>query len=98
MLTTEQYDEIKNKQYTSKKKSLDNLLASGGIPNIKAFNKVIKDLKNRINIVENGSAFAQDLEEVTKAEVALANLSGELMAFEETLKEIKRKIKEHSNL
>lgn len=95
MLTSKEYDAVKEDRYKEMKEALDNILKEHkGIPNIKGFEKAIRDTKKKIKAIENGSCFAKDDEEVRQAEIAMAKRSGELQAYEETLSYINKRIKE----
>ena len=94
MLTNKEYDAAKENRYKEMKEALDNLLKEyKGIPNIKGFEKIIRETKKKIKAIENGSCFAKDDEEVRQAEIAMARRSGELQAYEEILASIKKRIK-----
>lgn len=86
-------EETKQKAYESIKGKLDAAFANGGIPNIKAFKATLEDIKKRIKIVEKHSAFAQDLDEVQKAELAIARLRGQQEAWQERLDWINERMK-----
>lgn len=86
-------EETKSAAYMSIKNQLDEAFAKGGIPNIKAIKKVIADLKKRIKAVEFGSAFASSMDELHKAELAVARLSGQKQAYQERLDWINERIK-----
>lgn len=95
MLTSKEYDAVKENRYNEMKEALDKVLNEHkGIPNIKGFEKAIRETKKKIKAIENGSCFAKDDEEVRQAEIAMAIRSGELQAYEETLASIKKRIKE----
>lgn len=94
MLTSKEYDAAKENRYKEMKEALDNLLkVYKGIPNIKGFEKIIRETKKKIKTIENGFCFAKDDEEVRQAEIAMARNRGELQAYEETLASIKKCIK-----
>lgn len=94
MLTSKEYDAVKDNRYKEMKEALDELLkVYKGIPNLKGFEKIIRETKKKIKAIENGSCFAKDDEEVRQAEIATARRSGELQAYEETLASIKKRIK-----
>lgn len=86
-------EETKHKAYTSIKGQLDSAFAKGGIPNIKAFKKALENIKKRIKTIELNCVFAKDLEEVQKAELAIAHLRGEQEAWQERLDWINDRIK-----
>lgn len=95
MLTSKEYDVVKENRYNEMKEALDKVLKEHkGIPNIKGFEKAIRETKKKIKAIENGSCFAKDDEEVRQSEIAMAIRSGELQAYEETLASIKKRIKE----
>ena len=87
-------EEMKQKAYNSIKGQLDTLFEKGGIPNIKGFKKVIADLQRRIRLIESQAVFANSLEEVDKANLAIANLQGQCQAYKERLTWVNNKIKE----
>lgn len=86
-------EETKSAAYNSIKNQLEAGLANGCILSIKGLKKVIADLKKRIKAVEFGSAFASSMEELHKAELAIANLSGQKQAYQEKLDWVNEKIK-----
>lgn len=93
MKTTE---ETRKTAYQSIKSQLDSIFSKGGIPNVKAFQKIIRDLKKRIKLLESGTEFfACSLEDVEKAEVRIATLSGQLEAYQERYNWIQAKLKEN---
>lgn len=93
-MTTE---EIRLKAYNTIKQQLDAAFSQGGIPNIKQFRKTIKDLKRRIGILIDGTElFARSEEDVEKAARGVANLSGQLEAYQERYDWIMRKLKENA--
>lgn len=95
MLSGKEYDAVKENRYKEMKEAFDKVLKGyKGIPNIKGFQKAIRDTKEKIKALENGLCFAKDDVEVRQAEVAMARRSGELQAYEETLASIKKRIKE----
>lgn len=95
MLSSKEYDAVKENRYKEMMEAFDKVLKEHkGIPNVKGFEKAIRDTKKKIKAIENGSCFAKDDEEVRQAEVAMARRSGELQAYEETLASIKKRIKE----
>lgn len=84
----------KQTEYQSTKKTLDETFAKGGIPNIKQFKKIIADLKKRIRLLESGTAFfATCHEDVAKAAIQTARLSGQLEAYQERYKWIQERLK-----
>ena len=90
-------EEIKQTAYQSIKSQLDEVFSKGGIPNIKAFKKIIADLKKRIKLLESGTEFfATSMEDVEKAEFQIARLTGQLDAYKERYDFIQRKLKENS--
>ena len=87
--------ETKQSAYQSIKEQLDKLFQSGGIPNISAFQKTIRDLRKRIKLLEAGTPFFAISEaEVQKASLAIANLSGQLQAYQERYDWIRAKLRE----
>ncbi|MBQ8969176.1 MAG: hypothetical protein IJ064_05545 [Bacteroidaceae bacterium] len=89
-------EETRQSAYQNIKANLDNLFSKGGIPNIKGFQKTIRDLKKRINLLETGTQFfATSLEDVAKAELAVARLNGQLQAYQERYNWIQAKLKEN---
>jgi hypothetical protein len=88
-------EEIKASAYKSIKEQLDSLFAKGGIPNLRAFQKIIRDLRKRIKLLDGGTAFfARSLEDVEKAQLQSARLSGQLQAYKERYDWIRAKLKE----
>ena len=95
MLTSKEYDAVKENRYNEMTESLNKVLKEHkGIPNINSFEKAIRETKKKIKAIENGSCFAKDDEEVRQAEIAMAIRSGELQAYVETLASIKKRINE----
>ena len=89
-------DEIRLSAYKTIKEKLDMLFASGGIPNISGFQKTIRDLRKRIKLIDSGTQFfANNLDDVEKAQLQTARLSGQLQAYEEKYDRIKSKLKEN---
>ena len=87
-------DTEKQTAYQSTKKTLDDTFANGGIPNINHFKKIIADIKKRIRLLESGTAFfATCHEDVTKAAIQTARLSGQLEAYQERYKWIQGMLK-----
>ena len=88
-------EETKQKAYSRIKDELDRQLASGMLINIKGLKKVIAFLKKRIKLLESGTMFfARSVEDVEKANLAIASLSGELQAYQERYSWIQNKLKE----
>lgn len=86
-------EEVKQKAYTNLKDRLDAVFVRGAIPNIKAIKKKLVSVNKRINTIEAGSAFARSLEEVNKAELAIARLSGEREAWQERIDWINERLR-----
>lgn len=92
-MTTE---EMKQSSYQCIKDELEKAFASGAMPNVKGFKKVIASLKKRMKLVESGTSFfARSQEDVTRAELAVARLSGQLQAYQEKLNMITEKLKQN---
>ena len=90
-------EETRKSAYESIKQQLDRVFSKGGIPNLNGFRKILRDLRKRIKTIENGALmFAQSLDEVRKAELAIANLQGQLDAYKERFDWIVKKIKQNS--
>ena len=88
-------EEVKKSAYRRVKEELDKQFASGMIPCIKGFKKAIAVYKKRIKILESGTMFfARGLDDVDKASLAIAKLSGELQAYQERCSWIQNKMKE----
>lgn len=95
MLSGKEYDAVKENRYKEMKEAFDKVLKEyKGIPNIKGFQKAIRDTKNKIKALENGLCFAKDDEEVRQAEVAMARRCGELQVYTEIRSMVKKRIKE----
>ena len=87
-------NETKETAYQSIKAQLDATFAKGGIPNIKAFKKIIADLKKRIKLLETGTEFfATSMADVEKAQFQIARLSGQLQAYQERYNWIQEQLK-----
>ena len=65
----------------------------GSIPNIKAIEKEIRDLRKRAKAIEDGMATAAG-ETIPQAFDALANLTGKRRAYEQFLSDIRKKMAE----
>ena len=84
-------DETKASAYQNIKEQLDNLFAKGGIPSIKGFQKVIRDLRKRIKLLEAGCPFFATSEaDVEKTNLAIARLSGQLQAYKERYDKVRQ--------
>ena len=95
MLSGKEYDAVKENRYKEMKEAFDKVLKEyKGIPNIKGFQKAIRDTKEKIKALENGLCFAKDDEEVRQAEVAMARRCGELQVYTEIRSMVKKRIKE----
>ena len=93
-MTTE---ETKQSAYQRIKEQLDKLFVPGSIPNVKAFKKIIADLRKRIKLLEAGTPFfASGMEDVSKAQSAIARLSGELQAYQERYAMIQERLKSNA--
>ena len=87
-------EQMKQSAYTAIKEQLDKAFEKGGIPNIKAFKKIMSDLRKRINLLESGTPFfARSLEDVESAELQIARLSGQLQAYKERMDWINERMK-----
>ena len=87
-------EQLKQSAYTAIKEQLDMAFEKGGIPNIKAFKKIMADLKKRIKLLESGASFfVQNMEDVNKVSLQIARLSGQLQAYQERYDWIKAKMK-----
>lgn len=64
---------------------------SGSIPNIKAIEKQIRDLRKRIKTIEDGMATAGE-DTIGKAFAALADLNGRKKAYEQFLVDLRKKM------
>lgn len=91
-MTTEEYNDIQQKEYTLHKESFGQKLAEGFLPNVAGIKKEISSLKRRIKRVVDGSCFARNLEEVEKTELVLARLKGRLKAYQEIMTDVNNKI------
>ena len=90
-------EEVKKSAYRRVKEELDKQFASGMIPCIKGFKKVIAEYRKRIKILRScATFFVVSLEDVDRLSLAIAKLSGELNAYQERYIEIQQKIKENS--
>ena len=87
-------EQMKQSAYTAIKEQLDKAFEKGGIPNIKAFKKIMSDLRKRIKLLESGtSVFARNMEDVEKAQLQIARLSGQLQAYQERMNWIDERMK-----
>lgn len=80
-------DKAKNTMLTALNKQVDN----GGIPNVRAIEKQIRDLRKRAKAIENGMAIA-DESTLAKANAALADLTGRRKAYEQFLEDVRKRI------
>lgn len=89
------YDYDREDDVTSKVLAeLRDVLAKGnGIPNIKAIESQIRDLKKRVKVVEDGLSIASG-DTVVKGFETLATLNGRLNAYEQFLGELRTRMKE----
>lgn len=83
-------DEVRDQVLTGLRKTLDN---GSGIPNIKAIESQIRDLRKRIKTIDNGLATAGEATAARGYE-ALAMLTGRLKAYEKFLSDIRKKMQE----
>ena len=93
---TVQYDydreeEVYDKVLSGLRDALNNNV--GSIPNIKAIEKQIRDLRRRIKTVENGLA-TTSADNVAQGFDALALLTGRVKAYEQFLSDLKKKMRE----
>lgn len=92
-------EDTRESAYKNIKQQLDRVFSKGGIPNLKDFKKIINDLHKRIKTIENGALmFANTLDEVRKAELAIANLQGQYDAYKERYNIFMKRIKENERL
>lgn len=90
-------EEMRQSAYQTIKAQLDKAFAGGGIPNVKAFQKAIRDLKKRIKLLDCGTSFfACSLDDIEKVQLQTARLSGQLQAYQERYDWIKTRLKENS--
>lgn len=95
--TTPQYDydredEVRDQVLTGLRVALDNR-NTGSIPNIKAIENEIRDLRKRAKTIEDGMATAEG-ETIPQAFDALANLNGRRKAYEQFLVDLRTKMAE----
>ena len=89
-------EETRKSAYEGIKQQLDRVFSKGGIPNLNSFRKILRDLRKRIKTLESGALmFAMTLEDVRKAELAIANLQGQLDAYKERYDWIIKQIKKN---
>lgn len=93
---TVQYDydreeEVYDKVLSGLRDALNNNV--GSIPNIKAIEKQIRDLRRRIKTVENGLA-TTSADNVAQGFDALALLTGRMKAYEQFLSDLRKKMRE----
>ena len=89
------YEQIQYDAYNKLKSYLSKHIGHGFIPNIKAIEKEVRSLKRGIKILENGAPlFASNLQEVEKAEAAIAIRQGKIAAYQEILDKYYSTIKE----
>ena len=93
---TVQYDydreeEVYDKVLSGLRDALNNNV--GSIPNIKAIEKQIRDLRRRIKTVENGLA-TTSADNVAQGFDALALLTGRVKAYEQFLSDLRKKMRE----
>ena len=93
-MTLETYIERKQSQYEFYKNKLDEVFSKGGIPNIPAIKKQIRDMKTKLKRLENTYAFAPNGEVLDKLDYQISGLRGKLQAFEERMKWIRTKLAE----
>ena len=87
-------EEMRQSAYQTIKAQLDQVFVGGGIPKVNAFQKTIRDLRKRVKLLQSGTAFfAQSLEDVEKAQLQIARLSGQLQAYQERYDWIKERLK-----
>ena len=85
---------VENEAYSRTYRQLADRL-KGNIPNVDAIKKKIHSLKSSISAIEKGMATGVSSDsEFDKAQRKVANLSGELKAWERVLEEINTKLKE----
>ena len=83
-------DEVRDQVLTGLRKALGN---GSGIPNIKAIESQIRDLRKRIKTIDNGLATAGEATAARGFET-LAMLTGRLKAYEKFLSDIRKKMQE----
>lgn len=83
-------DEVRDQVLTGLREALYN---GSGIPNIKAIESQIRDLRKRIKTIDNGLATAGEATAARGYE-ALAMLTGRLKAYEKFLSDIRKKMQE----
>lgn len=89
------YKKIKQDAYNKLKSYLSQYIGHGFIPNIKAIEKEVRNLRNGIRILEQGAPlFATNLQEVEKAETGIAIRQGKIQAYQEILDKYYSTIKE----
>jgi len=86
--------EYKNEYYNEKKSFYENLMKEEGkMLNVKYLKKELAQLKKRYLLVESGAQlFAQNLEDVAKAEKALERLGGQYTAVKEVIDEVNKQL------
>ncbi len=77
-----EYAEIKQQRFEEVKRGIDEKMAQGFLPNIKAMEKKVLSMKRRVKILYNGGAlFADTLEKVEQTNTNIARLEGEIAAY-----------------
>ena len=76
------YTEIKQQRFEEVKRGIDEKIAQGYLPNIKAMEKEVLSLKRRVKVLYNGAAlFTDTLEKVELTNSKIARLEGEIQAY-----------------
>lgn len=89
------YEQIKQDAYDKLKAYLSNRIGHGFIPNIKAIESEVRKLRKGIEVIEQAApVFATTLEEVDKADAAIAIRQGKIQAYQEILDKYYSTIKE----
>ncbi len=88
-------EETKRTAYENTVAQFDKLLSEGAILSARRMKKAIADFGKRIRTVELGVMFAKSIEEVSKAEQAIANLQGQKDAFKERYEWLVKKLNEN---
>lgn len=88
------YKDYEERTYKHNKETLDKMLEGPGIPNVKGFEKEIRDVNKRLKLLEAGAQLPQSAEQLESAYKAMARLRGQQRALKETLASIKARIKE----
>lgn len=76
------YEQIMNQRYEELKSSIDEQMEHGKVPSIKMMRKFVKDIKQKLKAIEFGANFATSIEEIEKANKAIARLNGEMAVYQ----------------